>query len=221
MLFVLAERWFCADSVAVRDMCAMLEDHDVRWRLSMRGIDRLLDDRPRSRGSPPGDVTIRDEFTREHRVDKDVPFQKALALGERYRKERLALDALLDAPRTRRASSHPRSRNSRSARRRAHRSLPSCATPRRAGRSPRRSPTSQRATSTCTSTASCAPPRAHELVLYDRLARLYEARIARRRNASARRFFGHSARSTARYTSLVAADGSTPRSSRSRALHFA
>jgi thiopeptide-type bacteriocin biosynthesis protein len=121
---------------------------------------------------------VRDSFAREHRVDSSVGFQRGL--GDKYRKERIALEALLD---------------------RAH-DADSDLSPgleRLAARSAANAPivaelraAEQRGALT-QSLAELTPSyihmhvnrlirsaqRAHELVLYDLLVRLYESRVAR------------------------------------------
>jgi lantibiotic biosynthesis protein len=92
----LSEELFRHDSEAVLGIVRTLwgdEGLDARWRLTLFGIDRLLDDfgledarrREWARRS-------RDGFAREF----DVRAQTKRALGERYRADRKALDELLD-----------------------------------------------------------------------------------------------------------------------------
>jgi len=91
----LSEELFRHDSEAVLGIVRTLwgdEGLDARWRLTLYGIDRLLDDfgldLERKRVWARG---CRDGFAREF----DVRGQTKRALGERYRAERKALDELL------------------------------------------------------------------------------------------------------------------------------
>jgi thiopeptide-type bacteriocin biosynthesis protein len=91
----LSEELFCHDSEAVLGIVRTLwgdEGLDARWRLTLFGIDRLLDDfglddMRRCEWARRS----RDGFAREF----DVLGQTKRALGERYRMERKALDELL------------------------------------------------------------------------------------------------------------------------------
>jgi lantibiotic biosynthesis protein len=180
----LAERLFCADSACVIDILGMLSGDagsDARWRLAVRGIDQLLDDLG---FDLPQRLAImrhtRDAFAREHRVDASVGFQRAL--GDKYRKERVALDALLDPGRDSDSDLLPGLERITA---RSAANAPIVAELRAAA---------QRGQLTM-SISDLAPSyihmhvnriirsaqRAHELVLYDLLARLYESRLARRK----------------------------------------
>jgi thiopeptide-type bacteriocin biosynthesis protein len=178
----LAERLFCADSACVLDILGMLAGDagsDARWRLALRGTDQLLGDLGFDLA---GRLAImrraRDGFAREHRVEASIPFQRGL--GDRYRKERAALDALLDPARD--ADSELAPGLERIAQRSADNAA--IAAELRAAE--------QRGALTA-SVAELAPSyvhmhvnrlirsaqRAHEVVLYDLLVRLYESRVAR------------------------------------------
>jgi thiopeptide-type bacteriocin biosynthesis protein len=178
----LAERLIAADSACVIEILDMLAGDagiDARWRLALRGIDQLLEDLGFDLA---GRLAImqrtRDAFAREHRVDAAVGFQRGL--GDKYRKERGALDALLD--RARDADSDLAPGLERIAARSAA-NAPIVAELRAA---------EQRGALTLSLT-ELAPSyvhmhvnrlirsaqRAHELVLYDLLARLYESKLAR------------------------------------------
>ncbi|MDB4968780.1 MAG: Lanthionine biosynthesis protein LanB [Myxococcales bacterium] len=94
---LLAEQLFAADSDAVLELLATLDGDaardDARWRLSLRGIDQLLDDvglSPADKYALAGGVRAR--LAHEHRADARLERQ----LGERYRVERAALETLLD-----------------------------------------------------------------------------------------------------------------------------
>ncbi|HEU4729479.1 MAG TPA: lantibiotic dehydratase [Kofleriaceae bacterium] len=178
----LAERLFRADSACVIDILGMLAGDagaDARWRLTLRAIDQLLGDLGFELTQRLAIMRrVRDSFAREHRVDTSVGFQRAL--GDKYRKERLALEALLD--RDRDADSELLPGLERLAQRSAD-NAPIVAELRAA---------EQRGALTM-SIAELAPSyihmhvnrlirsaqRAHELVLYDLLVRLYESRVAR------------------------------------------
>jgi thiopeptide-type bacteriocin biosynthesis protein len=183
----LAERLFCADSACVLDILGMLAGDagsDARWRLALRGTDQLLGDLGFDLA---GRLAImrraRDGFAREHRVEASIPFQRGL--GDRYRKERAALDALLDPARD--ADSELAPGLERIAQRSADNAA--IAAELRAAE--------QRGALTA-SVAELAPSyvhmhvnrlirsaqRAHEVVLYDLLVRLYESRVARAKQRS-------------------------------------
>ena len=122
----------------------------------------------------------RDAFAREHRVDTAVPFQRGL--GDKYRKERGALEALLD--RTRDADSELEPGFARFAARSAA-NAPIVAELRAAEK---RGALTHSLTELAPSYIHMhvnrlirSAQRAHELVLYDLLARLYESRLARAR----------------------------------------
>jgi len=181
----LAERLFCADSACVLDILGMLDGdagNDARWRLALRGIDQLLDDLD-------FDLTarlalmrrIRDGFAREHRVDASVGFQRGL--GDKYRKERAALAGLLD--RTRDAD-HDLSPGLERLAARSTANAPIIAELRAA---------EQRGALTLpiidlvpsyihmhVNRLIRSAQRAHEVVLYDLLVRLYESQAARSRS---------------------------------------
>jgi lantibiotic biosynthesis protein len=180
----LAEQLFGADSACAVDILGMLTGDagaDARWRLTLRGIDQLFDDLGFDLATRLAIMRqARDGFAREHRVDAAVGFQRGL--GDKYRKERGALDALLD--RARDADSDLSPGLERLAQRSAA-NAPIVAELRAA---------EQRGALTM-SLAELAPSyvhmlvnrlirsaqRAHEVVLYDLLARLYESRVARAR----------------------------------------
>jgi thiopeptide-type bacteriocin biosynthesis protein len=126
---------------------------------------------------------IRDAFAREHRVDAAVGFQRGL--GDKYRKERTALDGLLD--RAGDAASDLAPGLERLAQRSAA-NAPIVAELRAAEqRGALTLPLAELASSYIhmhVNRLIRSAQRAHELVLYDLLARLYESRLAR---AKARR----------------------------------
>jgi thiopeptide-type bacteriocin biosynthesis protein len=95
----LSERLFHADSEAVLAIVELLVGDaglDARWRLTLRGMDRLLDDL----GLPLEERLellrrVAASFAREHRADKHTEE----TLSARFRRERPALEALLDPAR--------------------------------------------------------------------------------------------------------------------------
>src|SRR2546423_7758117 len=94
---ILAEQVFHADSEAVLEIVQMLERGDAgldeRWRLCLRGMDMLLADLGFDlEGKRNLLAQCREAFAREFNADKGLKAQ----LGERFRKERASLTALLD-----------------------------------------------------------------------------------------------------------------------------
>jgi thiopeptide-type bacteriocin biosynthesis protein len=178
----LAEKLFSVDSACVIDILGMLSGdagNDARWRLALRGIDQLFDDLGFDLALRLAIMRrARDGFAQEHRVDSSVGFQRGL--GDKYRKERVALEALLDRTRdadnelapglerlaARSVANAPIAAELRAAEQRRQLTIP---------------------------LAELAPSyihmhvnrlirsaqRAHELVLYDLLVRLYESKVAR------------------------------------------
>jgi thiopeptide-type bacteriocin biosynthesis protein len=184
----LAERLFHVDSEAVLALAARLSEDtrgDVRWRLALLGMDRLLDDL----GFDPDMRRVvirraRDSFTIEFRADAAFQHQ----LGTKFRPERAGLVALLNpAPET----DTPADFGYEVLRRRSELLAPvvtelnSCA---RAGRLT--VPLPEMAVSYLHMHANRllrSAHRAQELVLYEFLSRLHESRAARapRRASSA------------------------------------
>jgi thiopeptide-type bacteriocin biosynthesis protein len=91
----LAEQVFCADSEAVLELTAALAEDtrgDVRWRLALAGIDRLLNDLGLDADARQRAVCrMRDRCAAELRADTDVKHQ----LGAKFRPLRRDLVALL------------------------------------------------------------------------------------------------------------------------------
>ena len=178
----LAERLFGADSACVVDIVGMLTGDagsDARWRLALRGTDQLLDDLGFDLATRLALMRrVRDSFAREHRAETSVMFQRGL--GDKYRKERGSLDALLDRSRDAESDLSPglERLDARSAA-----NAPIIAELRAA----------EQRGSLAQSIVELAPSyihmhvnrlirsaqRAHELVLYDLLVRLYESKLAR------------------------------------------
>ena len=178
------EQLFAADSDAVLAILAELDGdagHAARWRLCLRGMDALLGDLGFDLDGKYAVVKqLRASFGQEHAVD--VHFEKQL--GDRFRRERAALEALLADP------FDP-----------AHELAPGFAI--LAERSARQAPigAALQAAARAGELAVALPAlagslvhmhanrifrgaaRANELVLYDFLTRLYEGRRARRKKA--------------------------------------
>jgi thiopeptide-type bacteriocin biosynthesis protein len=178
----LAERLFCADSACTVDILGMLDGdagNDARWRLALRGTDQLLDDLGFDLA---GRLAVmrraRDSFAREHRVDASVPFQRAL--GDKYRKERIALDTLLDRAHDAESDLAP------GIDRLAQRSLASAPIVAELRDAEQRGALTVPLVDLAPSYVHMhvnrmirSAQRAHEVVLYDLLVRLYESRLAR------------------------------------------
>jgi len=92
----LCEQVFHADSVAVLDLLELTPGDagaDLRWRLALAGIERLLDDVLADEGAKLATVRrMRNAYAAEHRADAALRG----AVGERFRAERGALAPLLD-----------------------------------------------------------------------------------------------------------------------------
>jgi thiopeptide-type bacteriocin biosynthesis protein len=178
----LAERLFCADSACTIDILGMLSGdagNDARWRLALRAIDQLFDDLGFDLALR---LTVmrrtRDGFAQEHRVDSSVGFQRGL--GDKYRKERVALEALLDRARDadsdlapglerlalRSTANAPIAADLRAAEQRGQLTMPL-------------SDLAPSYIHMLVNRLIRSAQRAHEVVLYDLLVRLYESRVAR------------------------------------------
>lgn len=178
----LAERLFAADSACTIDILGMLDGdagNDARWRLALRGIDQLFDDLGIDLATRLGVMRrVRDGFAREHRAETSIGFQRGL--GDKYRKERGPLAQLLD--RTRDADSDLAPGLERIAARSAA-SAPIVAELRAAEqRGELTLPILELVPSYIHMNVNRlirSAQRAHELVLYDLLVRLYESQVAR------------------------------------------
>jgi len=178
----LAERLFSADSACAVDILGMLAGDagsDARWRLAFRGTDQLLDDLGFDLATRLTLMRrVRDGFAREHRLDTSVALQRGL--GDKYRKERAALDALLD--RTGDADSEL----SPGLDRLAARSLANAPIIAELRAAEQRGALALPVLDLAPSYVHMhinrmirSAQRAHELVLYDLLVRIYESRVAR------------------------------------------
>lgn len=177
---LLSERLFQADSEACLDILESFSSAsfaDARWRLTLRGMDDLLDDLG---FDPEGKHAIlsglRRSFLEEVRAGASFQHQ----LGDRFRKERASLEALLD--RTKDASS-PLARPLRAFRMRSEKLRPIAAALRTMAEDGRLSvPLASLAGSYLHMHANRmlrSAQRSQEVVLYDFLTRLYESQRAR------------------------------------------
>jgi thiopeptide-type bacteriocin biosynthesis protein len=176
----LAERVFHADSGAVLALAGRLPEDargDVRWRLAVLGMDRLLSDLGFDLETRHAVIRrARDSFSAEFRADAGLQHQ----LGSKFRRDRTGLEAVLEAT----PGGDDRLAPGREVLQlRSERLVPivdelrSCA---RAGRLTVSVP--ELAVSYLHMHANRllrSAHRAQELVLYDFLARLYESRAAR------------------------------------------
>jgi thiopeptide-type bacteriocin biosynthesis protein len=180
----LSELLFCADSACVIDILGMIAGDagaDARWRLALRGIDQLLDDLGFDLAARLAIMRhTRDSFAREHRVDASIGFQRGL--GDKYRKERTALEALLDRSRDAESELAP------GLERLAARSVANAPIVAELRAAEQRGALTTPLTELAGSYVHMhvnrlirSAQRAHEVVLYDLLARLYESRVARAR----------------------------------------
>ena len=184
----LAERLFCADSACAIDILGMLSGdagNDARWRLALRSTDQLFDDLSFDLPQRLAIMRrIRDAFAQEHRVDASVGFQRGL--GDKYRRERTALETLLDRAHDAESDLSP-------------------GLERIAARSAANAPiaadlhAAEKAGQLTMPISDLLPSyihmlvnrlirsaqRAHEVVLYDLLVRLYESRVARSKKPKA------------------------------------
>lgn len=178
----LVEALFEADSDATLAILGALgsqDDPDARWRMALRGshdllVDLGLDEDARRRVV----AGVRGAFAREHGVDTNVRHQ----LGQIYREERAALEALLTAEA---GSPHPLAQGIDVL---AARSVRVGSIARRLWRREREGVLRPGVEAIASSLIHMhcnrvlrSEQRSHELVLYDLLARFYESRAARRR----------------------------------------
>jgi thiopeptide-type bacteriocin biosynthesis protein len=186
---VLAERLFHADSVAALGIVGLLDGDagsDARWRLALRGIDQLLADLGFDTRAKLDVMSLaRDAFMREHGAERVVPFHKVL--GERFRAERRALETLVDRTQDAASELAPALALFDA---RSNANAPIIAELRAAGdRGELGLSLPELAGSYMHMHANRllrSAHRAHELVLYDWLARLYEGQLARTKRVSDR-----------------------------------
>jgi thiopeptide-type bacteriocin biosynthesis protein len=176
----LAERLFHVDSQAVLALTASVPEDargDVRWRLALLGMHLLLGDLGfDEEGRQAVLRTVRAAYAAEFRADTNLLRQ----LGDRYRKERRGLEALLDAEGEAAENWSPVRAILRRRSERLAAVVADLRASERAGRLSR--PVADLAASYLHMHANRllrSAQRAQELVLYDFLARLYESRAAR------------------------------------------
>ncbi len=185
---LIAEKIFSADSEAALGILELLsgdEGADARWRFALRGMDMLLDDLGLDlEGKLAVAQAARQTFGREFRVDGRFEHQ----LGDKYRKERAGIEALLDASRDEKselapglALLHTRSQTLRA----IASELRACQA---AGRLTASLPElAQSFLHMHANRVLRSAARAQELVMYDFLVRTYESRLARARKSDASR----------------------------------
>jgi thiopeptide-type bacteriocin biosynthesis protein len=179
---VVAEKMFEADSHAVLELLARLDEGDAggdeRWQLALAGSAMLLDDLGLTLDEKRAMLeSLRAEFAKEHRADAAL----RRGVGERFAKERARLEAIVDPPHD---DADPLAPGFAVLRERSARLVPLVGELRALERAGRLSK----------SLLELAPSylhmfvnrlvrsaaRAHEMVLYDFLTRLYASRALRR-----------------------------------------
>ncbi|MEO6725746.1 MAG: lantibiotic dehydratase [Blastocatellia bacterium] len=181
----LSEQLFYADSQAVTEIIDLLEQDDVSadetWRLTLYGMDRMLDDFGFDlAGKAEILKAARTGFLAEFKADENLLDQ----LGERYRKERKALELLLD--RTKQPENNLAAGLEVFDRRSVH--LRPIVEALRAAEQERTlsKPLAEMASSYLHMHANRmlrSAHRAQELVIYDLLTRLYSSQLARQRQS--------------------------------------
>src|SRR5262249_23714099 len=174
------ERLFQLDSEAALAILALFPEDaraDVRWRLALCGVDQLLNDLGLGLGTRQALLRrLRASFAAEFRADGNLQQQ----LGERVRKERKELGVRLASQGD---SESPLAAGRAVLRRRSERLAPLLDELRSLERSGRLSQSlDQLAASYVHMHANRllrSAQRAHEMVLYDFLFRLYESQVAR------------------------------------------
>jgi thiopeptide-type bacteriocin biosynthesis protein len=167
-----SEQLFCADSDAVLRIVGQLSGDDGKeaaWRLTLRGMDQLLDDVGLSLEDKHALLrSCRQQYAHEFHAERGLARQ----IGDKFRQQRIALEALLDRGRDAESELAPalRAFDDRSRRVRA------------ISATLRQEQLPDLAASWLHMHANrmlAGPARAQELVLYDFLERLYEGRLAR------------------------------------------
>jgi thiopeptide-type bacteriocin biosynthesis protein len=182
----LAEQLFEADSEAVAALAGLLAEDargEARWRLAVCGMDLLLSDLGFDLDARHGLLRqLREAFAREHRADAALKRQ----LGERFRQEGKALQALLEATQ----APGPLAPALAVLRRRSERLAPVAARLRACAQAGRLAqPLAGLAASYLHLHANRlvrSAQRAQEMVLYDFLYRLYQSRAAQAQAGGAR-----------------------------------
>ncbi|HWN44774.1 MAG TPA: lantibiotic dehydratase [Thermoanaerobaculia bacterium] len=183
----LAERLFHADSEAALAIVEMLEGDEgaaARWRLALYGTDLLLGDLGLdAEGKRKVLGLVRESFFREFGGGKPLRLQ----LDQKQRAERRALEALLDPARAEQSDLAP---GFAILRRRSEHNAPLIAELRRLEQEGRlTSPVTQIAPSLVHMLINRlirSSQRAHELVLYDLLAGIFDSQAARTQRSGAR-----------------------------------
>jgi thiopeptide-type bacteriocin biosynthesis protein len=177
----IAEGMFHADSEVVLDLLERLEQGDEgtdeRWRLAVAGSAMLLSDLGLGIHEKLAlTERLRDEFAMDHRADANLTRQ----IAERFRKERSSLEPLLDPPED---QEHPLGPGFAILRERSERIAPLVDELTSLNGAGRLSvPLSELAASHVhmhVNRLLRSAHRAHELVIYDFLARLYRSRAER------------------------------------------
>jgi thiopeptide-type bacteriocin biosynthesis protein len=181
---LVAERIFRVDSDAVVALLALLELDDVgadeRWRLALLGCAALLADFGIDRARRLAlVVSLRDALQREQRWKSEL----AAALGTRFRRERASLESLLERLESPGGVDHPLEPGIALIRERSARLAPLAAELRSLEQAQRLTQPRDALVLSYVhmhvNRAVRAGTRAHELVLYDFLARLYRTQEAR------------------------------------------
>jgi thiopeptide-type bacteriocin biosynthesis protein len=163
--------------VAVADQLAEDARGELRWRLALVGMDRLLGDLGLDLDARCTLLRrLRDGFAKEHRADADLKTQ----LGDKFRKDGRALEALLDPHGCPEEALAP----GLAALRRRSDALVPIAAALRAAAGRLCHPPERLAASYLHMHANRvlrSAQRAQEMVLYDFLHRIYESRAARAR----------------------------------------
>jgi len=177
---LLAERIFEADSEAALEVLETLgeeEPPDARWQVVLCSVDRLLADFDADLARRLEQARrLRDAYAREFRADKGLRVQ----IGERFRRQRAALEALLEPD-----SGHPLPAALAPLERRSVRLRPLVAELEAREREGALGRPLREAAAAFAHMAALrllrSAPRPQELVIYDFLCRLYESRQARTR----------------------------------------
>jgi thiopeptide-type bacteriocin biosynthesis protein len=186
---LLCEELFQADSTAALAIVEALDDAalaDNRWKLAVAGMDILLDGLGLSQAEKlTVTATARDRFAREHHADQPLLRQ----IGERFRVERASVEVLLDSSTAAPDGADGAIRAAGALRRLACQLGPTMAHLRSAAAHGELSlALNEIAPSLLHMHANRllrSDQRRHELVLYDFLYRLYDARAARARTMAA------------------------------------
>lgn len=176
----LAERYFQIDSEAVLEIIDMLEPGDAgadeRWRLTLCGMDMLLDDFGFDISAKLALINdVRSAFAKEFGVDKELG-----GLSKQFRGERKSLETLLDSERM---ENHPLAPGVEVFRRRSEKSKPVIAELKSLEEAGMLSISLEELSLSYihmhANRLLRSAHRQQEFILYDFLVRLYESRLAR------------------------------------------